>query len=92
VQRVETRSYAPQPAEVEHLTAVYEMSADETAALVRMAREARQKGWWQASALPKPYQTMVGLEQAATTVRQFELALVPGLLQISDVRWNGCWS
>jgi len=84
VQRIETRSYAPQPAEVEHLAAVYEVSADEAAALVRMAREARQKGWWQTSPIPKPGQTLVGLEQAATTVRQFELALVPGLLQTSD--------
>ena len=84
LQRVETRSYAPQPAEVEHLAAVYEVPADETAVLVRMAREARQKGWWQSSALPKPTQTMVGLEQAATAVRQFALALVPGLLQTSD--------
>jgi Domain of unknown function (DUF5753)/Helix-turn-helix domain len=84
LQRVETRSYAPQPAEVEHLAAVYEVPTDETAVLVRMAREARQKGWWQSGALPKPYQTMVGLEQAATTVRQFALALVPGLLQTSD--------
>ncbi|HWR49076.1 MAG TPA: DUF5753 domain-containing protein [Pseudonocardiaceae bacterium] len=60
------------------------MPADKTAVLVRMAREARQKGWWQSSALPKPTQTMVGLEQAATTVREFALALVPGLLQTSD--------
>ncbi|MGH3814005.1 MAG: DUF5753 domain-containing protein, partial [Pseudonocardiaceae bacterium] len=79
-----TRSYAPQPAEVEHLAAVYEVPTDETAVLVRMAREARQKGWWQTSALPKHTQIMVGLEQAATTVRQFELALMPGLLQTSD--------
>ncbi|MGH3837104.1 MAG: helix-turn-helix domain-containing protein, partial [Pseudonocardiaceae bacterium] len=53
LQRVETRSYAPQPTEVEHLAAVYEVPADETTVLVRMAREARQKGWWQTSALPK---------------------------------------
>ncbi|MGH3763783.1 MAG: Scr1 family TA system antitoxin-like transcriptional regulator [Pseudonocardiaceae bacterium] len=84
LQRVETRSCAPQPTEVEHLAAVYEVPADETAALVRMARETRQKGWWQSSALPKQFQIMVGLEQAATTVRQFELALMPGLLQTSD--------
>ncbi len=84
LQRVETRLYAPQPAEVEHLAAVYEVPTDETAVLVQMAREARQKGWWQSSALPKPYQTMVGLEQAATMMRQFELALMPGLLQTSD--------
>ncbi len=84
LQRIETRSYPPQPAEVEHLAAVYEVSADETAALVQMAREARQKGWWQSSALPKPTQMMVGLEQAATVMREFALALVPGLLQTSD--------
>ncbi|MGH3867007.1 MAG: helix-turn-helix domain-containing protein [Pseudonocardiaceae bacterium] len=84
LQRVETRLYAPQPTEVEHLAAVYEVPADDTAVLVQMAREARQKGWWQSSALPQPFQTMVGLEQAATTVREFALALVPGLLQTSD--------
>jgi len=84
LQRIETRSYAPLPAEVEHLAAVYEVPADETASLIQMSREARQKGWWQSSALPKHFQTMVGLEQAASTVRQFELALVPGLLQTSD--------
>jgi Domain of unknown function (DUF5753)/Helix-turn-helix domain len=84
LQRVETRSYAPQPAEVEHLAAVYAVPPDETAALVQMAHEARQRGWWQSSALPNPPQTMVGLEQAATMMRQFELALVPGLLQTSD--------
>ncbi|MGQ0778819.1 MAG: helix-turn-helix domain-containing protein [Pseudonocardiales bacterium] len=84
LQRIETRSYAPLPAEVEHLAAVYEIPAEETASLVQMSREARQKGWWQSSALPKHTQIMVGLEQAATTIHQFELALVPGLLQTSD--------
>jgi hypothetical protein len=44
LQRVDTRSYAPQPAEIEHLAVVYEVPTDEAAALVRMAREAREKG------------------------------------------------
>ncbi|WP_131770579.1 helix-turn-helix domain-containing protein [Candidatus Protofrankia californiensis] len=84
IQRIETRVYAPQPAEVEHLAAVYGVADDEAAVLVEMAREARQKGWWQSSAVPKDTHTLVGLEQAASTIRQFELALVPGLLQTSD--------
>lgn len=84
VQRIETRLYAPQPAEVEHLAAVYDLAAAEATAMVAMAREARQKGWWTTSPLPKPTQTLIGLEQAATTVRQFELALLPGLLQTSE--------
>ncbi len=84
VQRIETRLYAPQPAEVEHLAAVYGIPADETAALVTMAREAKQRGWWQSTPIPGTLRTFVGLEQAATTIRQWELALVPGLLQTSD--------
>ncbi|APU16581.1 MULTISPECIES: helix-turn-helix domain-containing protein [Actinoalloteichus] len=84
IQRLETRLYAPQPAEIEQLTAGYGVPADEAAALVQMAREARQKGWWQTSAIPKKFQTFVGLEAAATEIRGFELALIPGLLQTSD--------
>ncbi len=86
VQRIETRLYAPQPSEVEHLTAVYEPARPGTRpTLVAMAREARQKGWWTTHDLLKPVvQTLVGLEQAATTVRQFELALLPGLLQTPE--------
>ncbi|MBB5907176.1 helix-turn-helix domain-containing protein [Actinoalloteichus hymeniacidonis] len=84
IQRLETRLYAPQPTEIEQLTAGYGVPADEAAALVQMAREARQKGWWQTSAIPKHFQTFVGLEAAATEIRQFDLALIPGLLQTSD--------
>lgn len=84
LQRIETRAYAPQPTEVANLIDVYAISADEGAVLTEMAGEARQRGWWQSSALPKSGHLLVGLEQAATTIRQFELALVPGLLQTSD--------
>lgn len=84
VQRIETRLYAPQPAEVEHLAAVYGIAADESAVLITMAREAKQRGWWQSTPIPGELRTYVGLEQAATTIRQWELALVPGLLQTSD--------
>lgn len=36
------------------------------------------------SGLPKSVHLLAGLEQAATTIRQFDLAVVPGLLQTSD--------
>lgn len=84
LQRIETRAYVPHAAEIAHLVDVYAVTADEAVALTEMAREARQRGWWQSSALPKSVHLLVGLEQAATTIRQFELALVPGLLQTSD--------
>lgn len=36
------------------------------------------------SSLRQRSQILIGLEQVATTLHQFELALVPGLLQTSD--------
>lgn len=84
LQRIEARVYAPQPAEIAHFAAVYALPAPDVEALTQMAREARLKGWWQSSGLPKGVHLLAGLEQAATNVRQFELALVPGLLQTSD--------
>ncbi|QUH04553.1 helix-turn-helix domain-containing protein [Saccharopolyspora erythraea] len=84
LQRIETRLYVPKPHEVEQLAEFYDVPPENAEALVRMAGEARQKGWWQSSAMPKHLYTFVGLEQAATTIRQFELALVRGLLQTSE--------
>lgn len=84
LQRIETRAYAPRPAEVDQLIDVFAVAGHEAEALADMARDARRRGWWQSSALPKSVHLLAGLEQAASTVRQFELALVPGLLQTSD--------
>lgn len=84
VQRVETRIYTPKWNELEPLAKIYDLTEGEHQELVLMAKEARKKGWWQSSAVPKGTQTLVGLEQSATAIRQFELALVPGLLQTSE--------
>lgn len=54
---------------------------DERARLMDIAREGKQPGWWQAYALPYP--TFVGLEQAATSMKIYTCAIVPGLLQIA---------
>lgn len=51
--------------------------------LVKLARDARQRGWW------TKYQdvftgTFVGLEAEASSITTFELALIPGLLQTPE--------
>lgn len=84
VQRIEARLYAPKPSEVEQLASAYGISKRDTVPLVEMTKEARVKGWWQSSALPNHVHTMVGLERAAKSIRQFSLSMVPGLLQTSD--------
>jgi transcriptional regulator with XRE-family HTH domain len=47
--------------------------------LMSLAREAKQQGWWQPYDLP--YSTYVGLEAEALTIKDFDSAVIPGLLQ-----------
>ncbi len=55
----------------------------ERGALVTLAREANEPGWWHqyADVLPDWFQTFVGLEEAASVLRVYEVQFVPGLLQ-----------
>jgi transcriptional regulator with XRE-family HTH domain len=51
--------------------------------LFRLAREARQKGWWQSygGTLSPEDMDFIGLEADSASIRFFELILIPGLLQ-----------
>jgi transcriptional regulator with XRE-family HTH domain len=51
-----------------------------------LARRANEPGWWHryADLLPTWFETYLGLEQAASVIRTFELQFVPGLLQTPD--------
>jgi hypothetical protein len=55
-------------------------------ALVALAREANAPGWWHkhTDVLPDWFQTYVGLEEAASLLRVYEVQFVPGLLQTAD--------
>ncbi|KRV47417.1 XRE family transcriptional regulator [Wenjunlia vitaminophila] len=58
----------------------------ERAALLGLAREANAAGWWHSYSdlLPSWFQTYVGLEEAASLIRTYEVQFVPGLLQTED--------
>jgi Domain of unknown function (DUF5753)/Helix-turn-helix domain len=55
-------------------------------ALFELARQARQKGWWQAYAdvMPGEYATLIGMEAEAAEIRTWQPDLVHGLLQTED--------
>jgi transcriptional regulator with XRE-family HTH domain len=56
----------------------------EREALLNLARGANTPGWWQnyTDILPHWVEPYFGLEAAATSIREYELQFVPGLLQI----------
>jgi transcriptional regulator with XRE-family HTH domain len=50
-----------------------------------LQKQGKQRGWWSKyGTLPINYAMYVGLEGAATEVKNFELAVVPGLLQTEN--------
>lgn len=71
----------PNGDDVADLCELYGVPARETEALVKMARDARRRGWWRryndvfGSELP-------GFEAGASMIRTFETRLIPGLLQV----------
>jgi transcriptional regulator with XRE-family HTH domain len=60
--------------------------AGEIAAVVGMALEANEQGWWHdyGDVLPQWFRAYVDLEQAATLIRTYEGQFVPGLLQTEE--------
>ncbi len=50
-------------------------------ALMRLVEESRESAWWAQYDLDAGYERLIGLEGAAAIVFDFQIAIVPGLLQ-----------
>ena len=73
--------------DVRRLLNLYEVTDEaQREALFEMARQAKQRGWWQAYAdvLPSEYANLIGLESEAAEIRTYQPELVHGLLQTED--------
>ncbi|WP_233617640.1 helix-turn-helix domain-containing protein [Actinomadura sp. WAC 06369] len=59
---------------------------EEADAILQLARDARQKGWWHSygDAVPTWFEPFLGLETEATNIRTYQSELVHGLLQTPD--------
>jgi transcriptional regulator with XRE-family HTH domain len=83
ISRIETGQTGVTPRDVRDMLSIYGVDLEYAETLLRIAREARQKGWWQlyGDVLTGAY---VGLEAAADRVRSYEALVVPGLMQTED--------
>ncbi len=80
ISRLETGQTGSSPRDVRDMLSLYGVSGQELEELLMVARETRQRGWWQpyGSVLTGAY---VGFESAAKLIRSYEAQCVPGLLQ-----------
>jgi transcriptional regulator with XRE-family HTH domain len=79
--RLETGRVGASPRDIRDLCIVYGITdAAEREQLMALAKEGKQRAWWQQFDLP--YATYVGLEAEATSISDYNPDIVPGLLQV----------
>ncbi|MGW7362328.1 helix-turn-helix domain-containing protein [Streptomyces sp. NPDC054841] len=86
VNRMETGQGRVQPSDVDALCRFYGTSDELRDLLKSLAKESKTKGWWHAhgDAVPAWFSVYVGLEQAASTLRNYQGEFIPGLLQTPE--------
>ncbi|TMR03743.1 helix-turn-helix domain-containing protein [Actinomadura soli] len=86
VWRIETGQTSLRSHDVELMCHVYGAPRDLKVALMGLAKETKQKGWWHAygDVIPDTFDLFIGLEEAAETLEEYSPELVPGLLQTPD--------
>lgn len=79
--RLETGRVGASPRDIRDLCIVYEITDPaEREQLMSLAKEGKQRAWWQQYDLP--YATYVGLEAEAASISSHNTDVVPGLLQV----------
>lgn len=86
ISRMETCRVLVSPRDVRDLLKIYGVPEEQRSGLIQLARESRQKGWWQtfANAVEPNVMTYLGLEQEASELRIYNVSWMPGLLVTED--------
>jgi transcriptional regulator with XRE-family HTH domain len=87
ISRMETGRVGLKVRDVEDLLTLYGVTGEQQRAkVVALARRSRAPEWWAKynDILPDWFETYLGLESAATSIRSFEMQFVPGLFQTED--------
>ena len=77
----------PTETDVRALLELYGTEDYEASVLLKLLQRAGEPGWWQRydkRLMPEWFDRLVGLQEAAATIRTFEIQYVPGLLQTAD--------
>jgi len=82
ISRLETGQRGASARDVSDLCKLYGVDGDERQQLLQLAKETRQRTWWQRSGVPDL--TYLGLEEAAASISDYGLGIMPGLLQTPD--------
>jgi transcriptional regulator with XRE-family HTH domain len=83
ISRLETGQTGSSPRDVRDILALYEVGPAELEELLEVAKETRQRGWWQQQGAVLT-SAFIGFEAAAQQIRSYEAQCIPGLLQTEE--------
>jgi transcriptional regulator with XRE-family HTH domain len=85
VSRIETGETVVRLRDVREMLDMYGIADRQVReALLAIAKQASQRGWWAAYHVPSDLEVYIGLEAEAALIQAFELNIVHGLLQTED--------
>lgn len=84
VGHIETGRNSPSKTELMVLMSHYGVAEADQAVFEEIRQEASKRGWWSTYRLPPWFSNYVGMETDALRLRNFELELIPGLLQTEE--------
>ncbi len=85
--RLETGRVGFKDQDIAALLTLYGVTDEQQQGALRtLARNANAQGWWHdySDILPAWFEAYLGLEEAATSIRAYEIQFVPGLLQTNE--------
>ncbi len=85
ISRIETGHVSATPRDVRDMLGLYRVNEEQRDALIQLAREVRQRGWWTSYAdVPDGVPAYASLEVAAGLIHTYMALVVPALLQTEE--------
>jgi transcriptional regulator with XRE-family HTH domain len=83
VSRIEAATHAPKVADIMALCRFYGLDDERAEVLVTLARQSRQRGWWQkyGEVIPSWFEVYVGLEEEVSEIHTYQSEVIFGLFQ-----------
>jgi transcriptional regulator with XRE-family HTH domain len=90
VSRYELAQSGLKPSDVRSLLDLYGIHGERRQRLLTLAEEATQRGWWEdfTDVLTPELAAFIGLEAEATSELQWQVSVIPGLLQTERYAWH----
>ncbi|GAB7043269.1 helix-turn-helix transcriptional regulator [Catenuloplanes niger JCM 9533] len=84
ISRMETGRRPASQRDVRDLCDHYSVDTEKREQMMALAQDGRRRSWWDEYELPRGYSNLIGMEAAASSMRDFKSSTINGLLQTEE--------